>query len=485
MKITIKGNYSRLEPFEDPGLKTLLTNKRQVQERGPRGGTGESVIEEEPLYFEISPGSVITYTGLIPRLERYCKYKGVKYHIEDLRIPPSLPDFSRLKGKLRFAQKEAIAAVASSFSGQVKLPTANGKTQIIAILTELYRGHSKVVVVSENSSVLKTIYDRIKEFNPGVGYILNKDSSMVKKVDYIVCSTKSLHKLEAKWADILLYDEVHSAAAPVVSRHLSRFSNTRMFGFTATPKGRSDNSELVIEALFGPEIINVSYSQSEKAGVICPIKVYMVPVEGGGGDAMRKKSDIARDRQGIWRNRIRNQKIADVVHNIPKEEQVLIVTNTAEHVFRIRKFLPDFIPVHGGLSDKRFQQFVKWGLIDPKDGKARNPNVNKIADGFRKGDIRGVIATNVWKEGVDFPNLAFLVRADGKRGAIPSIQIGGRLSRKEGGKNFGVLLDFYDDLGRTFIGRTKDRMRFYKKEGWAVEEGWPNIPRLVTELRKT
>jgi superfamily II DNA or RNA helicase len=479
MNIEIVGNYARMDSMPS-GLRKLLTNFRMVNDRQAR----QTTVEEEPLYMETGNDKYMTFTGLVPRIKKYCESLGMKCVVKDSRPVPKLPDFSRLTGDLRFAQKETIAAIVSSQQGLVKLPTANGKTHIIALLVELYRGQANIAILSYNSSVHKTINDRVKELSTAKGYILDGTTSMNTSVDYVVCSTKSIHKLPLDWPDIILYDEAHSSAAPVISSALAKFSNVRMFGLTATPEGRSDNSEIVIEALFGPCIMNVKYEQSQAAGVICPIKVWMVPVLAG-RDASDMKTDIARDRNGIWRNRARNQVLVDVVNSIPQTEQVLIITNTAEHVFRLRQLLPDFTVVHGGLSDKRYGQFLKWGLVEKGAKGLKKPHVDELADKFAAGEIRGVISTHVWKEGLDFKDLVFLVRADGKRGAIPSIQIGGRLSRtgSDGSKNYGVLIDFDDQFGRVYQGRTADRMRFYSKEGWEVNKGWPNIPQLVTGAR--
>lgn len=482
INITISGNYARVFPFTNT-LADLCTNKRSIQDRQER----ISYIQEEPMFKEIKNKdykTAIVYAGLVPRIKQYCETNNIEYKIVDKRKAPPKVDFKRIKGKLRFAQPESIAAVVSSHSGQIKLPTANGKTHVIGLLTELYRETSKVLIISEQASVLRTILDRCKELSKGYGYILNKDTDFRPKSDYIVCSTKSLHKVDSKWPDVIFYDEVHGAGAPAISQGLAAFNNTRMFGFTATPFGRSDNSELVIEALFGPVILNITYEQSQKAGVICPIKVFMIPVMGGGGDANTKKTDTARDRQGIWRNRIRNGVIQDVIRAIPETEQVLIMTNTAEHVFRLRKYLPDFAVAHGGLTDKRWNQFIKYKLVDPSETHLKNPKIKELENKFRNKEVRGIISTNIWKEGTDFSDLGILCRCDGKRGAIPSVQIGGRLSRKgsKGQKKFAVLLDFYDEFGKTFIGRTKDRIKFYKKEGWEVIEGWPDFNKLITDM---
>ena len=480
VKLVLTENICKAEPLTED-IKSLCTNTRVSREY--KNGRAEIENKEEPLYVPVKgTGNGLVYAGLFPRIRDLLDKKGIEYTVEDQR--PELPevDYSRIKGKLLPGQAETVAAVVSHYKGIVKLPTASGKTQLIAYLTELYRGISKVLIVSSDSSVLRGINDRIKDVGEGKGYILNKDTDFNPKVDYIVASSRSLHKLEGNWPDIIFYDEVHGAGSPDTSHQLSCFKDCRMFGFSATPSGRSDGSELVIEALFGPIIVNNSYTQARKSGVVCPIRVYMVPVMGGFGNASSKKMDVARDRNGIWRNNIRQNILAEIAREIPEDEKVVIMTVTAEHVFRIHKLLPEFQVAHSGLTDTRFNQFVKWGLVDKNDKAAKNPNVSEIEKEFRNGGIKKVICTGVWKQGVDFPDLGFMIRADGKRGAITSIQIGGRLSRTDGGrKKLGVLIDFYD-MEDIFEGRSKDRIRHYKKEGWEIVHGRPDFNKILTEM---
>lgn len=481
IELTLSTRQIRIDPFPK-GMSRLLTNIRSVPVKSNSYGWGGLNYEEqqEPLFWELSGSTAaLTFSGFLNRIVTYLKRNNLKYKIIDKRGTLPEVDFSRIKGDtFRFAQKEALAAILSSYGGLIKLPTANGKTQIIGYLAKLYKGVQKMLVISESSAVLTTIKERIESLSTSYVHKLDKDSDMSYKADVIVCSSRSLHKLDMAWPDIVLYDEAHSAAAPQTSRDLALIEKARMFGLTATPEGRSDNSELIIEGLIGPCIINVSYEASQKAGAVCPIRVYMVPVE---CDDIQPKNKNLNDKIGIWRNRIRNGTIAKIVNSIPDEEQILIITNTAEHVFRICKNIPGAVPVHGGLNDSRWNQFIRWKLVDPEKTEHRNPDIDKIEKDFREGKVRCAVATHTWKEGVDFPKLAYVIRADGKRGAIPSIQIGGRLSRINH-KKLGILIDFYDDFGQTFVGRTKDRIKFYKHEGWEVNIGIPDFYSLQSEV---
>jgi superfamily II DNA or RNA helicase len=78
-----------------------------------------------------------------------------------------------------------------------------------------------------------------------------------------------------------------------------------------------------------------------------------------------------------------------------------------------------------------------------------------------------VVCTPVWKQGVDFTRLRWLIRADATANYIFSVQAGGRLSRGSAGKTCAGLIDFIDKFSG-MERRSALRIRNYKKVGWDV-----------------
>jgi superfamily II DNA or RNA helicase len=88
---------------------------------------------------------------------------------------------------------------------------------------------------------------------------------------------------------------------------------------------------------------------------------------------------------------------------------------------------------------------------------------------FEAGTLKRVIATHVWKQGVDFVNLQVFFRADGGMSEINNIQLPGRLSRKADGKEFGLLIDLYDRHDPKAYRRALERKRAYGEMGWDIQ----------------
>jgi superfamily II DNA or RNA helicase len=197
------------------------------------------------------------------------------------------------------------------------------------------------------------------------------------------------------------------------------------------------------------------------------MQVRIVPVE---GPVVHGKDPIDLNRQGIWRNTIRNTKIAKTVQKLQEEgiHKILIMVSTAEHAYYLKQYLPDFHVVHSGISPEKIAKFKRLGILP--DTEDPNPDIDSIKQLFVSNVITKVISTMKWREGVDVVDLQCVIRADGLSGSIPTIQIGGRTSRIFEGKIRGLVIDYLDDFGEDLAHRARTRMRHYRSEGWNVEE---------------
>lgn len=94
--------------------------------------------------------------------------------------------------------------------------------------------------------------------------------------------------------------------------------------------------------------------------------------------------------------------------------------------------------------------------------------MRSLRQGFAEGQVRRVIANNVWSTGVNFRNLGILVRADAAASSILDGQIPGRICRRVPGiKESALLVDVWDEWDDTFLRRSRSRRVNYTKRGWA------------------
>jgi superfamily II DNA or RNA helicase len=279
--------------------------------------------------------------GLLPDVQRYLQEHGLKFLLADHRDLAHLfpqPDFSVLD-PLRDGQEEVILALCQNDRGIIVCSTGFGKSFIVRQLCKMYPG-LKIVITTPGRDDVRNMWSELNAIMPAraVGMIGGgRNDSPNHRIT--VCTNKSLKKADLEHCDLFIFDEVHACGHNDVADCLAWVRNARMYGFTASPKGRSDNAEKVIEALFGNVIAEFNYREAMEKGLVAPIEVWEYTAGGRPIDAVMQAS---KRRWGYWRNKERNRLIADVAGQFPEDEQVLILVETIEHLMYLKKLLPEF-----------------------------------------------------------------------------------------------------------------------------------------------
>ena len=472
VRLAVQGNVLCVSPWRPEVLQSVCTARRReriVRQPGRPAPKNPYRFINIPLY-EANNGQATVHAGLIPRIVKALDKAGLAHEFENNWEPLPDPEFATLRDtSLRAFQPEVLAAICASHFGIIECATAFGKSFIITQLCRIYPG-IRILVTSSSKSVVMSLYDRITEVCDRKVAKCSGTHTFKPDCEICVCVDKSLHKIPHDWPDLLLYDEVHESAAPTVSVELVRFSSARRFGFSATPTGRSDCADRMVEALFGPSIVTVSYQAAEAAGIVTPIRVGMVQVPSD--IKITVKNEIKKKQHGYWRHPYRNEVIARAARAFHKRK-VLIFVEKIEHALRLLKLLPDYVVVHAGCGQQQWKQFVIDGIVEEDQDDARKPNEPDIRKSFADGGLTKVICTTVWKQGVDFPDLPVLIRADGQSGEIPSTQIVGRLSRIAKDKPYACVIDFEDGFGQWYQARADKRMAVYRNHGWDIRRWDP------------
>jgi superfamily II DNA or RNA helicase len=464
-------------PWE-PTLEPSLTVRRKIFD--PRSKTPTEKLE---LLYSVDKSGVGGYVpaGLAERVARaLVKMRGA-CPIKDLRKWAALPtpDWSRIDlTKLRDGQAELLAAVASSHSGVIVAPPGFGKSTCLCFMCMVYPD-AVIVVATPRVSVVRTIADRMKTFPALDGQVgvmcTGRNDGWTNRIT--VTTTKGMEKARYADCDLLVLDECHCAAAPGVSTALAKFHEARKWGLSASPTGRGDNADLLLEALIGPVRFEHTYQQAVSSKSIVQIDAMVVrnkePSPGNYG------TRIAMKRHCVWRNNKRNDLIASAARICSNQGQTLIMCETVEHVMELRKRLPGWVTVYAACDKARYQGFVDKGMTDEPLKSA--DDLIEVQKKFERGEINRAITTMTWREGVDFVKLAFLVRADSMSGEIPAIQITGRLSRTNKGKSTGILVDFLDEADTQMRASAWKKIKLYKAKGWNVNviDGVDKLKNLV------
>jgi len=472
VKIETRGNLLWITPATND-VRRIVADVASFSLR-VNDGTSFRMETQHLSQYNEEYGLIETYGGLKPKIEerlKTCGYTvdsdaGAGYTLEaDLSLL-SEEDLNNLDG--RGDQVDVIGLICDYSQGFiVEAPTGWGKSHIIGQVCQVLP-EAKIAVVVPGKDITATVYNRLKKRIRDVGMV-GGGSNYIARVT--VSTMESVHKLQGVEWDLMIFDEVHRAGGPAIANKVAEvFYKTKCVGLSASPTGRSDGADLMVEALFGPIIYKVGYNQGVDRGAVVPIeaKIYRINT----GPVVSSSNATVINRNCLWRNRKRNQLIAELARGIPDDEQVLITVATAEHALYLKKELPEFEVVFSSMSKN-----VKQAVFNGKLPKVKGVYNGMMMDGrrealrvaFEKGELKKAIATGVWNTGVDFKGLSYLIRADGMASEIASVQTPGRLSRTKEGKEKGIMMDFMDDFSPSLRRRSNKRVKAYRDKGWDVE----------------
>lgn len=459
-------------------LTPFMTYQYKQQLRGAAAydahGTYHNMRVEPRKLYRIEQGRLTTGAGYIQRIARVlqqhghvCRLLDVYNEADHQRPQRYVPDWDNVRRHVEFRarQEECLQAIANNYGGVIRGVTGFGKTHMVAAMTQLYPRAKFHIVIKSVSIAQRALRDLVK-FVPNVGQVGGGQKRLGDRVT--VFTAGSIEHSDGD-ADFLVADEVHELMADSYADPMSQiYRETRNFGFSATPYDRQDGASARLECLFGPKIFNLDYREGVELGLVVPVRVRWVPVRLANNPAYNRK-DVARKRWGIWRNRPRNELIATVARSYTQDQQVLILVETLDHALHLWQMLPEFSLCYGSMAPERRDWYVEHRMLPrgyiPLTAKRREV----MQQQFERGELRKVIATDVWSTGVDFRELAVLIRGDERESVIRSQQGPGRVSRIHHGKEYGEVVDFYDAFDDGLRRKSEQRRRVYASLGWSQE----------------
>jgi Herelleviridae DNA helicase len=419
-------------------------------------------------------------TGLTQRVVKLAGEIDPEVVVVPVRVPDRPPLAPSLKGiDLRDHQVEAVRAFeALGRRGTIQVPTGGGKTEIaLEIIRAL--GHNTLWLTHLKDLHAQTV-ERARLRLPGltvgeVGY--GKMDPKFPLTVAMVPTLKNIPEGDPFWDAwrFVVFDECHHASAMTWFEAAKRLRYAPMrLALSGTATTKDKVRDMRLEGVAGPIVRVVSSVDLVEAGYLAkptirllrPQKPYPVGKDFPGTGAQRYAAVYD---QGIMLNQERNFIAARVAVNHAREgEKVLVLCRR--------------IP-HGNLLERSVRadrvQWVHW-LSGQEDGNFRV----RVLGEFQKMSNGGVlIASTIFDEGMDIPEVDCLVLAGGGQSAVKTIQRVGRALRPRKDKQTVVIYDFLDGRcpvrtkGERFTyddylaKHSKERVRDYQAEGFDIE--WP------------
>jgi superfamily II DNA or RNA helicase len=251
--------------------------------------------------------------------------------------------------------------------------------------------------------------------------------------------------------DVVMVDEAHHVVRPdgVYAQILSTMLAPIRLGFTATVPTKQE-SVLTMEGLLGPVIAEQTIEEAAELEILARPKISLLsPQKNQRVRDLRKYADAYE--AGIVDNRQRNRLIAETAKNYVDEgKTVLILVTRLEHGDNLQTILEEHLDVPTdfveGKTDSDMREQIKTAMIE-KEQKC-------------------VIATAVWREGINIPSLDVVINACGGKSEIMTLQAIGRGLRKTDNKDEVIIVDFIDRSHRYLSDHYAERMSIYHEQGW-------------------
>lgn len=354
-------------------------------------------------------------------------------------------------------QEKAIQAILEAKNGVVVMPCGAGKTQVG--LEAIARIGGRALWLTHTQDLMNQSKQRaMSVFNVSretFGTITGGKVNIGETITFATVQTMSkldLQQYENEF-DVIIVDECHHAIGSPTRvmqfyKVLSNLCARYKIGLTATPK-RADGLERSMFALLGNIICEVS--KAEVAHTTCPVEIHgirtgYIPDYDAvlAGDGTINYSQLVDD---LTKNEARFEFVKEL---IPHDAPTLVLANRVEYLQRLND-------AYKGKS------ICLSTLGASKRAKETRKEALRKLDA---GELDCIFATyQLAKEGLDCPNLRYLVLATPEKDETTVTQAVGRVGRKADDKDKGIVIDLLDDFGM-LKGWAKKRRGYYKKNDY-------------------
>lgn len=395
--------------------------------------------------------------GLVSLLIRAAKRNGgPEIEVVDKRVKPVQWDRSAttLLAWLRDDQKDVMRTCYKRERGLLHLPTAWGKTECAVALALVYPTRWAFFV--HRTSLLQQTADRFTARTGlpagviGAGRWAPEERFTVASLQTLFQGLQRGDKRTQAWLESLrgiVQDEAHCLGADSYRSVVMGTPNAYWrYGLSATALSRGDGKNLLIVGALGEVIHKIKPDACVEQGLVAKPHIKMYELW---QDSERLTWEGAY-RELIVKSKLRNEMIVKIAGVAPKP--CLIFVKEVAHGRSLTRMLE-----MAGLR----AAFV-WGA---KDTKQRDAAAERLA----RNDLDVIVASVVWQEGVDIPELRTVIVGCGGKSTIAALQRLGRGMRLADGKDDFYMVDIADVGHKLTERHAKARQRAYKKAGFEIE----------------
>jgi len=394
--------------------------------------------------------------GLLSKVRTGLTRQGFNVTVGDHRGPaPSIVDRSVYAGWGLWAHQLEVTDAALTFGvGIIKAATGSGKSRVAAAITAATLT-AKWLVIVHREGIRAQLESTLKHFLGAdqVGAVASGRCEL-RRVTTATYASMETHPAALAWAaqvDGVIGDEVHVCPAATHSAVLARCKNAYWrIGLSATPLDRSDQRSCLAVSFFGDIIAEIPAARLIAAGILARPMVSFItfkhPLEGRRSYGKEFQTSYS---HGVVQSILRNRMVAQLALRAPKP-CIVFFKDRAQGVM-LEKLLA---------KSEFSTMFV--------DGKVSQATRKTAATQVKQGRVDIIIASVVFNEGIDIPELQSAVNGACGKSIIQVLQRIGRVMRVTAAKKVVYVFDIADGGDRFLEDHGLERRRAMMKEGHDV-----------------
>ena len=442
----------------------------------------------------MSPNGVFPI-GFFPKVVSYLK-NNYDYSIVDNRVSKLIPKlYPKTVGdiRLRRYQLDIVRDVFSNEVNGVSFPrgiidaaTNAGKSLVAAAIFKslkipcLYLCH-RVEILDQVVCWFKEYFDEpIGVYN---SKLCNPERITVAMITTMYSRRESDEVRSLMKYGCLIVDEAHHASSNTWSWVIGKSMAYFKLGLSGTAMDSEHHRNMKLIGLLGPVIHSVSNIDLVEGGYSAIPKItilrYTAPLLMS-DEVIKQYSEELKGLQSVLRGyansgnsmygvESRVRKLRMKLYSRIYELGVCKSTNRAIKLLNVckRHSNSSILIVVKHIGHGEFlKEYLRCNDIDCVfiSGGADSDVRQRIYRSMVSGKIKVLIATMIYKEGVDIPSIDVLILAMGEKAPITILQTFGRALRKRPDKESVFIYDFYDNGHRILAGHSLKRIDIYRKE---------------------
>ena len=420
--------------------------------------------------------------GLINKVGWFYKNRGVDVQIRDERKQVSDPSPIDISERLkemdivpRDYQHAATDRAVEVNRGIIRIATGGGKSLVAAMIAATLGKPTIIYVIGKDllyqfHKFFSKVFDeeigiigdgkcKIHRINIATIWSVSKSLGIKCVTTDDETQTKEKEIDKDKFRDIKqmlmdsklhLIDECHISSCETVQSISHHIKAEHFYGMSASP-WRDDGSEMLIEAVLGQRVIDISAKYLIERGYLVPpmIRFLTVPQYETTGKKNHYKT--------VYKNY--------VTINVKRNEMITrAAIRLVEQGFRVLVLF--HTKAHGKILHEMISKEIKCGILSGDDKSEKR---EKVCNQLESGEFECLIASKIFDIGVDLPSLSALVIAGGGKSSVRALQRVGRVIRLYEGKEIAPVVDFVDQAPY-LIDHSKGRKEILSEE---FEVQWP------------